>query len=49
MEFEDPSGNVGHATLTIEGKGGQVTFIMTMAERPNMRIRVVFDSFKEKK
>lgn len=49
MEFEDPSGNLSNATLTIEGKGGQVTFTMTMAAMPNMKIRVALDSFKEKK
>ncbi len=48
-EFTDPSGSLRHATMTIEGKAGQVTFLMEIVEMPDVKIRVKVDSFKEKK
>ncbi|TFF34317.1 hypothetical protein [Mucilaginibacter psychrotolerans] len=35
-----------NATITIEGKGGQVTVTMVAAEMPDMRIQVVADKFE---
>ena len=48
-DFEDPSGGTRHATMTLEGKDGKVTFTMEIAEMADRLIRVTIDSFKEKK
>jgi hypothetical protein len=48
-EFEDPSGGTRHATMTLEGKDGKITFTMEIAEMVDRLIRVTIDSFKEKK
>ncbi|RAK00393.1 hypothetical protein LX87_02095 [Larkinella arboricola] len=47
--FEDPAGNQQNTTLTIEGKDGNVTFLLEIAERPDQKIRVNVDTFEEKK
>ena len=38
-----------NATVTIEGKGGKVTFLMEVEGMPDRKIRVVADRFEEKK
>ncbi|MBA4853813.1 hypothetical protein [Emticicia sp. BO119] len=48
-DFNDPSGETRHVTMTIEGKDGKTTFTMEIAEMPDRVIRVTIDSFKEKK
>ena len=48
-DFEDLSGNILHATMTLEGKDEKVTFTMAIAEMPNLKIRVMLDSFNEKR
>ncbi|GAB3515532.1 hypothetical protein [Emticicia fontis] len=48
-DFEDPSGTTRHATMTLEGKDGKITFTMEIAEMADRIIRVSIDSFKEKK
>ncbi len=48
-EFEDPSGGTRHATMTLEGKDGKVTFTMEITEMADRIIKVTIDSFKEKK
>ncbi|RYU93383.1 hypothetical protein [Emticicia agri] len=48
-DFDDPSGNTRHATMTLEGKDGKVTFTMEIAEMADRVIKVTIDTFKEKK
>jgi hypothetical protein len=38
-----------HATITIEGKDGKITFLMEIEEMPDRKIRVWVDEFGEKK
>lgn len=38
-----------NATVTIEGKGGRVTFLMEVEGMPDRKIRVIADRFEEKK
>ncbi|RYG40562.1 MAG: hypothetical protein EOO01_27060 [Chitinophagaceae bacterium] len=47
--FKEPSGEERHVTLTIEGKAGQLTFLMEIAEMPDRKIRVWVEEFGEKK
>jgi hypothetical protein len=36
------------ATITIQGKAGQVTLLFEVADMPNQKIRVPIDTFEEK-
>jgi hypothetical protein len=47
--FKEPTGEERHATLTIEGKAGKVTFLMEVAEMADRKILVSADKFEEKK
>ncbi|MPR35641.1 hypothetical protein [Salmonirosea aquatica] len=47
--FEDPSREQRHVTLTTEGKGGKVTFLMEIDEMPDKKIRVSVVDFQETK
>ena len=38
-----------NATITIEGKDGRVSFLMEIAEMPDRKIRVLAETFEEKK
>ena len=38
-----------NATITIEGKEGKVSFLMEVAEMPDRKIRVLAETFEEKK
>lgn len=45
----DPQGQTVNLTITIEGKDGKISFIAEIAERPDMKVRLVVDKFEEKK
>ncbi|MBD2703516.1 hypothetical protein IC229_22920 [Spirosoma sp. BT702] len=47
--FQGPSDAPRHATMTIEGKAGKITFLMEIDEMPDKKIRVNVTSFKETK
>lgn len=47
--FKEPSGEERHATLTIEGKDGKVSFLMEVQEMADRKILATVDSFAEKK
>ena len=47
--FSKEPGQQMHATITIEGKAGKVTFLMEIEEMPDRKIRVWVDEFGEKK
>ena len=38
-----------NATITLEGKEGKVSFLMEIAEMPDRKIRVLAETFEEKK
>ncbi len=44
--FEDGGQNL-HVTITLEGKEGNTTFLLEIAEMPDRKIRVLITSFKE--
>ena len=48
-KFRDPNGQVSDATITIEGKHGKITCVMTQKERPDRVIKVSVDKFEEQK
>lgn len=47
-EFINPERGTMHATITIQGTAGKLTFLMEIEEMPERKIRVNLDSFKEK-
>lgn len=47
--FAKEPGQQMHVTITIEGKEGQLTFLMEIAEMPDRKIRVWVEEFGEKK
>ncbi len=48
-KFKDRDGKEGDATITIEGKDGKITCVMTQKERPDRVIKVFVDQFEEQK
>ena len=48
-KFKDDDGAEKDATITIEGKDGKITCLMTQKERPDRVIKVVADKFEEQK
>jgi hypothetical protein len=45
----DPQGQTVNLTISIEGKDGKISFMAEIAERPDMKVRLVVDKFEEKK
>ncbi|HTE23192.1 hypothetical protein [Flavitalea sp.] len=45
----DPGDDPGAVTITIEGKAGVVSLMVTIDKEPNKRIKVIADKFEEKK
>ncbi|HKH62500.1 MAG TPA: hypothetical protein VKA49_16770 [Flavitalea sp.] len=48
-EFVKEGEDARNATITIEGKEGKVIFLMEVAEMPDRKIRVLAETFEEKK
>jgi hypothetical protein len=48
-KFKDGNGTESAATLSIEGKAGKITCLMTEKARPDRTIRVTVDKFDEQK
>ncbi len=47
--LSDVSGDLKHATITIDGKDGTITIVVEAEERPNQKIRLVDVQVKDKK
>ncbi len=48
-KFKDDDGTEKDATITVEGKDGKITCLMTQKEKPDRVIRVFADKFEEQK
>ena len=49
VKFKDDDGAEKDATITVEGKDGKITCLMTQKEKPDRVIRVFADKFEEQK
>ena len=47
--FVNRSGETKNATITIEGKGGTVVFLLEAEENEEIRVKVIAEKFEERK